>query len=102
MSAERRPYCGLADRVLSILTASTGPAVLTGRPVNGLVRAGADVGDGDGADVAGGGVAGAAPGVREQAARPAAANPPANAAVTRRQRTSRTSSDEGDVLRSRG
>ena len=36
MSAERRPDCGFADLVLSILTASTGPSVPVS-PVNGCV-----------------------------------------------------------------
>jgi hypothetical protein len=71
-------------------------------PVNGWARAGVGVADGDGADAAGGGVAETASGVLEQAARAEAASTPADADVTRKQRTSWTSSDKRDLLSPRG
>src|SRR5437868_3762507 len=71
MSADRRPYCGLADRVLSIFTASTGPTVEVRAPVNGCTIPGACVTWGPGA-AAGGGAG--VPCAVEQAARPAAAS----------------------------
>src|SRR5690242_145524 len=96
MSADRRPSCGLADRVLSILTARTGPSAAPGAPVNGWVRAGDGVDDGDEpAETGGGGDAAAVTGPFEQAARAAVANvvtsTAARAGVVRKQRTTCTS-----------
>src|SRR3569833_407805 len=102
MSAERRPRCGLAERVLSILTARTGPSAPVRTPVNGCVRAGVGVGvgdDGRGAAAAGGGDASTGPDSVEQAASAPAAATATAADVIRKQRTTGTSSDKSDVLR---
>src|SRR3954468_17043487 len=102
MSAERSPSCGLAERVLSTFTASTGPSAAA-RPVKGCVRTeGAGVAGGREADVAGGGGAVAAVGGAEQAARAAPTSAAARAGATRELRTSWTSSDKSGVLGPRG
>src|SRR5262245_46332831 len=88
MSADRRPSWGLADRVLSTLTASTGPYLPVRRPVKGWTRAAE--GDGLADDAAAGGRAGSAGEPWEQAVRAIPATHPAQAADMRERVTSRS------------